>query len=100
MSKRLAEEMCAAWTARTGIPTIVLRPVMILSDEALSSFNEDRAQLGAYVHVEDVADAVCQALEADVVGHCRLTLCGPGAFDTSLARQLLGWRPRHDSWPV
>jgi UDP-glucose 4-epimerase len=26
MSKRLAEEMCSAWTRRTGIPTIVLRP--------------------------------------------------------------------------
>jgi UDP-glucose 4-epimerase len=32
MSKRLAEEMCAAWTARTGIPTTVLRPVLILTD--------------------------------------------------------------------
>ena len=26
LSKRLAEEMCDAWTTRTGIPTIVLRP--------------------------------------------------------------------------
>jgi UDP-glucose 4-epimerase len=99
MSKRLAEEMCAGWTARTGIPTIVLRPVMILSDEGLARSNEARAELGAYVHVEDVADAVCKALEADVGGHCRLTLCGPGAFDTSLATRVLGWHPRHDSWP-
>ncbi len=37
LSKRLAEEMCAAWTARTGIPTIVLRPVMIVNDDTLAS---------------------------------------------------------------
>lgn len=35
MSKRLAEDMCAAWTSRTGIPTTVLRPVMILTDPVL-----------------------------------------------------------------
>ncbi len=100
MSKRLAEEMCAAWTTRTGIPTIVFRPVMILSDDSLSATREAQAELGAYVHVGDVADAICEALQADVDGHCRLTLCGPGAFDTSLATQVLGWRPRHDSWPT
>src|SRR5206468_1402367 len=32
LSKRLAEEMCQAWTARTGIPTVALRPVLILDD--------------------------------------------------------------------
>ena len=100
MSKRLAEEMCAAWTARTGIATVVLRPVLILSDEALSNFNRARAEFDAYVHVDDVADAVCKALEAGVGDHCRLTLCGPGAFDTSLATRVLGWRPRHDTWPT
>jgi UDP-glucose 4-epimerase len=100
MSKRLAEEMCAAWTTRTGIPTIVFRPVMILSDDSLSATREAQAELGAYVHVGDVADAICEALQVDVHGHCRLTLCGPGAFDTSLATQVLGWRPRHDGWPT
>jgi nucleoside-diphosphate-sugar epimerase len=34
MSKRLAEEMCRAWTSRTGIPTIVFRPVMIVDDDS------------------------------------------------------------------
>jgi UDP-glucose 4-epimerase len=99
MSKRLTEEMCEAWTSRTGTPTVVLRPVMILSDQSLAGSDVARAELGAYVHVDDVADAVCKALEADVGSHCRLTLCGPGAYDASLARRLLGWRPRHDSWP-
>jgi UDP-glucose 4-epimerase len=32
MSKRLVEDRCAAWTLRTAVPTVVLRPVMILDD--------------------------------------------------------------------
>ena len=93
MSKRLTEEMCEMWTGRTGNTTVVLRPVMILDDDALVDMTEDRAEFGAFVHVEDVANATRRALEADIVGHVRLTLCGPGAFDTSLAFQTLGWRP-------
>jgi nucleoside-diphosphate-sugar epimerase len=57
MSKRLAEEMCEAWTRRTRIPTIVLRPVLILSDQNLPAYSPDTAELGAFVHVDDVAGA-------------------------------------------
>jgi UDP-glucose 4-epimerase len=99
LSKRLAEEMCAAWTHRTGIPTVVLRPVMILSDEGLARTDRSQAEFGAYVHVDDVADAICQAVKVEVTGHSRVTLCGPGAFDCSAAAQVLDWYPRHDSWP-
>lgn len=98
MSKRLAEEMCAAWTSRTGIPTTVLRPVMILDDSALLRVTEHDAELGAFIHVEDVAAAVLRALAAGPDGHVRLTLCGPGRFDTSAARQVLGWSPVR-GWP-
>ncbi len=91
MSKRLAEDMCAAWTHRTGITTIVVRPVMILTDEGLEHMTAADAELGAFVHADDVADAIVKALEAEVDGHVRLTLCGPGAFDTALARRVLGW---------
>jgi UDP-glucose 4-epimerase len=91
MSKRLAEDMCEAWTSRTGTPTVVLRPVMILSDEGLQHMAEQDAELGAFVHVDDVAEAALRALDADISGHVRLTLCGPGDFDTSLARSTLGW---------
>lgn len=99
MSKRLAEEMCAAWTSRTGITTIVLRPVLILDDSALLRITEDDAELGAFVHVDDVASAVRCALSAGLTGHIRLTLCGPGEFDTTAARQALGWLPAR-SWPA
>jgi UDP-glucose 4-epimerase len=91
MSKRLGEEMCEAWTFRTGIPTIVLRPVMILNDESLLLHSSETAELHAYVHVDDVATATRLALGADLGGHHRLTLCGPGSFDTSRARRTLGW---------
>src|ERR1700733_11531278 len=51
MSKRLAEEMCDSWTSRTAIPTIVLRPVMILDDSGLASTSPEDAELGAFVHL-------------------------------------------------
>jgi nucleoside-diphosphate-sugar epimerase len=98
MSKRLAEEMCEIWTTRTGITTVVFRPVMILDDDALTRVTEDEAEFGAFVHVDDVAKATRQALGARIDGHHRMTLCGPGSFDTARARQVLGWRPER-SWP-
>jgi UDP-glucose 4-epimerase len=98
MSKRLAEDMCAAWTSRTGIPTIVLRPVMILTDPALLRVTEAEAELGAFVHVDDVVTAVLGALSVKLEGHVRLTLCGPGQFDTTATRRILGWTPSR-GWP-
>jgi len=93
MSKRLAEEMCRAWTSRTGTATIVLRPVMILDDDGLRRYRPERADLGAFVHVDDVAAAAVKALAVPLDGHHRLTLCGPGDFDTTLTQQTLGWQP-------
>lgn len=98
MSKRLAEEMCEMWSARTGATTIVLRPVMILDDAALTSVSERHVELGAFVHLDDVAAATQQALVADIDGHIRMILCGAGAFDATLAREVLGWNPER-VWP-
>ena len=99
MSKRLTEEMCEAWTSRTGIPTVIFRPVMILSEQMLAATDPAAAELGAYVHLDDVVDAVRKSLIVDVPSHSRLTLCGPGDFDTSAAEQTLGWRATR-GWPV
>lgn len=96
MSKRLAEDMCAAFTHRTGITTIVFRPVMIVDDDGLALRSDREAEVGAFVHVDDVADATLRAIGANLSGHHRMILCGPGGFDTSIARQLLGWTPQHD----
>jgi len=98
MSKRLAEDMCLAWTTRTGIPTVVLRPVLILTDEGLVSYSPRTAELGAFVHADDVATVVVLALTVDLAGHHRLTLCGPGPFDTTRTRRTLGWTARRE-WP-
>ncbi len=64
--------------------------MLILDDSGLLRIAEHEAELGAYVHVADVAAAVRCALSADLTGHHRLTLCGPGEFDTTAARQALG----------
>jgi UDP-glucose 4-epimerase len=96
MSKRLAEEMCAAWTDRTDIPTIVLRPVLILDHVGLQRVHRTEAELDAFVHVDDVVDATRRAVETDIVGHHRLVVCGPGHFDTKSAQRLLGWKPHRD----
>jgi nucleoside-diphosphate-sugar epimerase len=55
--------------------------------------NEDAADFGAFVHVDDVADAVVKSMTAPAGGHVRVTLCGPGLFDCSAARRELGWEP-------
>lgn len=90
MSKRLTEEMCEAWTFRTAIPTVVLRPVHILDDRELERIAEADLEFGAFVHV---ADAATLAVTTPLSGHHRVTLCGPGRFDTSRARNLLRWTP-------
>lgn len=98
LSKRLAEEMCEAWTARTGIATIVLRPVAVLSDEHLTRITAADVDLGAYVHVDDMADAIVRSVTAELDGHVRLTVCGPGHFETSATERALGWRAQR-GWP-
>jgi nucleoside-diphosphate-sugar epimerase len=65
MSKRLYEEMCKIPTRRTRTTTIILRAVLFLDDEALAKGTEEQVEFGAFVHVDDVAAAIRQALEAD-----------------------------------
>ncbi len=71
---------------------------MILDDTDLRVMDRRLAELDAFVHVDDVAAAVSKALTAAVDGHLRVILCGPGDFDTSAARQALGWQPTR-TWP-
>jgi UDP-glucose 4-epimerase len=95
MSKRLVELMCEAWTARTGIPTVVFRPVLILSEERFGTTRDADADLHAVVHLDDVSDAVVKAVTAPVSGHVCLTLSGSGPFASAAANRVLGWQPRH-----
>lgn len=86
LSKRLTEDLCEGFTARTGIATVCLRPVAVW-DEAQYRRVRDRWrarpdsewepfwEYGAFVDVRDVATAVELALKVPVTGHHRALLC-------------------------
>jgi nucleoside-diphosphate-sugar epimerase len=93
MSKVLVEQMCEAWTARTGITTIVLRPSATLDDERFARFDPREVDFGTYVHVDDVADAVARSLRVPVRDHLRVVLSAAGDVDASRASDELGWEP-------
>ena len=92
-SKRLGEDLCEMWTARTGIPTVVVRPVVTFGDEQFRAIDPRGLEYGAFVHADDVAVAVSRALVVPVEGHVRLLLSATGDVDASRARDVLGWEP-------
>lgn len=86
LSKLLGEDLCAGWTARTGVPTVSLRPVAVWDPGRYARVAEKwRAdpesewtpfwEFGAIVDVRDVAAAVERALAVPLEGHHRLLLC-------------------------
>jgi nucleoside-diphosphate-sugar epimerase len=91
-------------TGSSGVVGGAVRPVLAARGWTVRPFDcvdgcDLRAELGAFVHVDDVAEATALALEVDLPRHVRLTLCGPGAFDASAAAEVLGWRPERDRPP-
>ena len=86
LSKRLAEDLCSAFTARTGIATVSLRPVWVWSPDQYRWIETRRRsepasewlpywEYGAFVDVRDVAAAVVHALTVPVAGHHRALPC-------------------------
>ncbi len=86
LSKRLAEDLCAAFTARTGIVTVSLRPVWVWSPDQYRRIETRRRsepasewrpywEYGAFVDVRDVGAAVAHALTVPLAGHHRALLC-------------------------
>ncbi|HEY2238107.1 MAG TPA: NAD(P)-dependent oxidoreductase [Streptosporangiaceae bacterium] len=86
LSKLLAEDLCAGHTARTGIPTVSLRPVHAWTPYWYrlreSQWRADPAsewdpfwEYGAFVDVRDVATAVELAVTVPLTGHHRALLC-------------------------
>jgi UDP-glucose 4-epimerase len=86
LSKRLTEDLCAGFTARTGIPTVALRPVAVWHPAQYQRteakwHREPRREwepfweYGAFVDVRDVAVAVERALTVPLTGHHRALLC-------------------------
>lgn len=86
LSKCLAEDLCAGHTARTGIPTVSLRPVHVWAPDWYrlreSQWRADPRsewepfwEYGAFVDVRDVATAVELAVTVPLTGHHRALLC-------------------------
>jgi UDP-glucose 4-epimerase len=86
LSKCLAEDLCAGFTARTGIPTVTLRPAWVWDPDmyerierewqvAPSSEWTPTWEFGQFVDVRDVADAVERSLVRPTDGHHRMLLC-------------------------
>jgi UDP-glucose 4-epimerase len=98
LSKCLAEDLCAGFTARTGIPAVSLRPAWVW-DRSMYQRIEARWradpgsegqpywEYGAFVDVRDVATAVQQALTVPLAGHHGLLLC---AADIAASEPSLG----------
>ena len=98
LSKCLAEDLCAGFTARTGIPSVALRPAWVL-DQGMYRRIEARWQAdpgsewtptweyGQFVDLRDVVEAVRLALDVPLAGHHRVLLCAAdiAATEPSLA---------------
>jgi nucleoside-diphosphate-sugar epimerase len=99
LSKWLAEEMCEAFTARTGIETLCLRPVQVFDAEGYRAaahkpdWQPDRGgspwHLGVHVDARDVATACAAALSCPKVGHQRLLLSAPDIASSRQTRELV-----------
>jgi UDP-glucose 4-epimerase len=105
LAKWLSEEMCAAFTHRTGVETICLRPVAVFSDAdyARASRTPEPAAgalwaLGVHIHVLDLADAVAAAVGCPTVGHCRVLLCAADIADRRPTLDLVAARLPHVAW--
>jgi UDP-glucose 4-epimerase len=86
LSKCLAEDLCAGFTARTGIPTVALRPAWVwdpgMYQRIEAQWRANPAsewtptwEYGQFVDVRDVVDAVQRALDVPLTGHHRMLLC-------------------------
>ncbi|HEX3493696.1 MAG TPA: NAD(P)-dependent oxidoreductase [Streptosporangiaceae bacterium] len=86
LSKCLAEDLCAGFTARTGIASVSLRPVWVWDPGQYRRMEAQwRAEpasewtpyweYGGFVDVRDVARAVELALSVPLAGHHRALLC-------------------------
>jgi UDP-glucose 4-epimerase len=105
LAKWLAEEMCAAFSHRTKIETICLRPVAVFSDAdyersmvAAEQPKSGHWHLGVHLHENDLADAVAAAVLCQVQGHVRLLLCAADIADRRPTIELVAAKLPHVPW--
>jgi UDP-glucose 4-epimerase len=101
LSKRLAEELCDGFAARSGIAVVSLRPVHVWGPDFYQEVERRRRadpaaewqpfwEFGAFVDARDVAAAVECALAAPVTGHVRAVLCAADIAGSAPALDLAG----------
>jgi UDP-glucose 4-epimerase len=101
LSKRLAEELCDGFAARTGIAVVSLRPVHVWDPGYYHRIEQLRQadpasewlpfwEYGAFVDARDVASAVECALAAPVTGHHRAVLCAADSCSSAPSLELAG----------
>jgi UDP-glucose 4-epimerase len=101
LSKRLAEELCDGFAARSGIAVVSLRPVHVWGRDFYQEVERRRRadpaaewqpfwEFGAFVDARDVAAAVECALAAPVTGHVRAVLCAADIAGSAPALDLAG----------
>jgi UDP-glucose 4-epimerase len=101
LSKRLAEDLCEGFSARTGIPSVSLRPMAVWEPGRYRQIEEQRAaqpetewepfwEYGAFVDVRDVASAVERAIEVPLTGHHRALLCAKDISGSAPSLELAG----------
>jgi len=108
LAKWLAEEMCAAFTHRTGIDTLCLRPVAVFSDEDYARALSAPAPaappkagiwpLGVHIHLLDVAEAVAASVSCRGSGHTRMLLCAADIAEREPTLELVARRLPHVPW--
>jgi len=95
LAKRTAERMCRLFTERTRIPTICLRPPGVWTAETFAAIrrrwaadplNDRRPfwEYGAFIALEDLANAVLCAIRCPFTGHATLLV---SSDDAALAEQ-------------
>ena len=116
LSKWLAEEMCAAFSVRTGVETLCLRPVQVFDAESYAvaasrtwhPSDGSHWHLGVHIDVRDVATACAAALTCAASRHERLLLSAADIAAHEPTRELVAkylpdveWRggPEYDRDP-
>lgn len=104
VSRALAETVCARASARGGPATLCLRAPAICTDADLERRRQrllrnppleghGKWDYGAFVHVDDLVDAICRAAVLDFKGHRRLWICADEIASDQL--DALSWARRH-----
>ena len=108
LAKWLAEEMCDAFTARTGIETICLRAVAVFNEAGYARMIASPPpppappggvwHMGVHVDARDLADATAAAIACPPFGHTRVLIAAGDVADKRPTRELLDLYAHQVPW--